>query len=314
LRTVGSALRLAALAGALLAPCAAQAARYVGIDADVRFEMLEGERGRARLHLLGASVRETIADSRGDRLILFGMVEARDDLSEVMLHELYARHKGPLGAWAVTVGRFRLPYGLMTDFDASRLLYGTPHETMLGMESDNGAMLSVARGAVNGAVSLTQGYGHHHPPRLPGHGIAMARVGVTPGETEEVSFGLSAAYGRTAHAHDAEMTTRRALVGADATFYAGRWLGRVEASAGRIDGRTTSAGFVALDAALAPGLDLNLAASAILNGPMSADEYFAGLTWRPRWLNVRGGYRHGGVDEGRHEVTLQAYRLFALGS
>lgn len=324
MKTAGSVLRLLALA-ALLAPCGARGARNISLDADVRLNLREGERGEALLHRMGASLRETLADRRGDRLILFGLVEAERDLSEIMLHELYARYKGPLGARGVSVGRFRMPYGLLYDFDPSRFLYETPHEALLGVEADNGVMLSGLSGALDYAFALTQGYGHHHRPDFPGHGLAVARVGVTPGETEEISLGLSGAYGKTAHEHNRDLAVRRALVGADATLYLGRWLGRMELGAGRVAGRAMSAGFAAFDFALLPGLDLNLAASVVHHASVTAETWFAGFTFRPRRVTIRGGYRyagsgelagsggHAGSGEARHAVTLQVYRLFSFG-
>lgn len=310
MKTAGSVLRLIVLA-ALLAPCGARAARNIALEADARFHLRERERGEAQLHLLGVSLRETFADSRGDRLILFGALEAERDFSELMLHELYAQHKGPLGSWDLALGRFRLPYGLLYDFDATTLLYEMPQELLLGMESDNGIMLSGTSGALDYALSFTQGYGHHHRPGFPGHGFAVARVGVTPGETEEISIGLSGVYGRSSGEHDRDMTVRRGLVGADATLYLGRWLGRIELSAGRVAGHSISAGFAGFDFALLPGLDLNLAANVVRHGSETADAWFAGFTCRPRWFTIRGGYQYAGSDGARHEVTFQLYRLFS---
>ncbi len=279
------------------------------IDARLRFEG-RGEH-EAELHLLGLSLRHTFADSRGDRLSFFGLARAEQDLSEVMLHELYLRYKGPLGAWDLTAGRFRLPYGLMNSFDAATLLYDMPHEILLGMDSDNGVLLSGAAGPVDYAASLTQGYGHH-APGFPGHGIVTVRLGIMPGETEEISVGISGAYGRSSTVHDGEPALKRALAGTDATLYLGRWLTRLEMDIGTVGGSPILACFAGLDYALTQGIDLNISASIMRFHSITASTWFAGATRRFRWFTVRGGYRYEDTNDS-HEFTIQAYYLFTRG-
>jgi hypothetical protein len=311
LKTAASCLRSLVAAALLFASGGAGAAGNVSFEADGRLRLAEGAEREAELHLLGLSLRHAFADSKGDRLILAGLARAESDLSEITLHELYARYKGPLGSWDLTAGRFRLPYGLMYSFDPATLLYNTPHMDLLGMDSDNGAMLSGLVGPFDYALSFTQGYGHHAPD-FPGHGIAMARLGIIPGETEEVSIGFSGAYGRTLAEHDGDETIERAIAGADATLYLGRWLSRLELSGGRVDGQEILAGFAGLDYALLSGLDLNLAANVVRHGSETADTWFAGITCRPRWITIRGGYQYEGTGDS-HEFTIQAYYMFSRG-
>jgi hypothetical protein len=295
----------------LAAPAAAYGTGNVSAEIDGRLRFEEAEEFDAELHLLGLSLRHTFADSKGDRLTLFSLVRAESDLSEVMLHELYARYKGPLGAWDLTAGRFRLPYGLMYSFDAATLLYDTPHDALFGMDSDNGVMLSGIRGPVDYAVSLTQGYGHH-TPEFPGHGVAMVRLGIMPGETEEFSVGISGAYGKSSTMHDVDSVLERALAGADATLYLGQWLSRLEIDIGKVAGEQILAGFAGLDYALMPRIDINLSASVIRYDSLTASSWFAGMTWRTRWLTVRGGYSYD-EPENSHRFAIQAYYLFSRG-
>lgn len=295
----------------LLAPVGAYGSGKISAEIDARLRLEERGELDAEVHLLGLSLRHTFADRKGDRLALFGLVRAEQDLSEVMLHELYARYKGPLGAWDLTVGRFRLPYGLMYGFDAATLLYETPHEMLLGMDSDNGALLSGAAGPIDYAASITQGYGHHAPD-FPGHGIVLVRLGILPGETEEISIGISGAYGTSRAAHDGESVLERALAGADATLYLGPWLSRLEMDIGTVGGMTILAGFAGLDYAPAPGIDLNLSANIVRLDTRTTGTWFAGITWRSRWFTIRGGYRYDNPNDS-HRFTIQAYYLFSRG-
>lgn len=308
---------------ALILPAPAFASWNLSADGDFRYEWKDWEHSKADIHRIGASARKTFADSRGDRFIFFGLVEAEDNFDEVMAHELYGQYKGPMGAWNVTAGRFGLPWGLLTGFSASRLLYDMPHDRLLGMDVDSGVKVSGVVGALDYGISFTQGYGPHHTPHDLGHGLAVARIGFIPGDTDEISLGLSAAWGRSIMAHeeaddpdmadmDTDQALHRALGGADATLYLGRWLARIEVASGRVDHRSLTTGFAALDYALLPKLDLNLAANVAWHGSDYEDAWFVGFTGNPPWFTIRGGYSYAEHSASRHKVTLQLYRLFSL--
>lgn len=296
----------------------------LSVDGDARYRWVEGEDDDADIHRVGASARKTFSDSRGDRLIFLVLVEAEDNFSEVSAHELYAQYKGPLGVWNVFTGRFGLPWGLLPGFSASRLLYDMPHDALLGMDVDSGAKVSGVAGAMDYAFSITQGYGPHDTPHDMGHGLGVARIGYSPGDTEEMSLGVSAAWGRSIIPHDGgshgdmddvgidkDRAVSRALGGVDATWYLGRWLARIEAGSGRVDHRSLTTGFAALDYALLPRLDLNLAVTSEWHGSKYEDAWFVGVTANPPGFTIRGGYRYEGHNESRHELILQVYRLFS---
>lgn len=320
---------LIVLAGLCLAlPSQAPASWNLSADVDARYRWEDWEHSEANLHLVGASVRKTFADSLGDRFIFFGLVEAEDNFDEIVAHELYGQYKGPLGAWNVTAGRFGLPWGLLPGFSASRLLYDMPHDRLLGMDVDSGLKASGVVGSLDYGFSFTQGYGPHHTPHDMGYGLAVGRVGFTPGDTDEISLGLSAAWGRSLLAHDeddrpkmtemTEMTEKdadrdvlRALGGVDATLYLGRFLGRIEVAGGRVDHRALTTAFAALDYALLPKLDLNLAVNTAWHGSDYEDAWFVGFTGNPPWFTIRGGYTYADESDARHTVTLQIYRLFS---
>ena len=196
-----------------------------------------------------------------------------------------------------------------------------PYDRLLGMDVDSGLKISGVMGAVDYGLSVTQGYGPHNTPQDIGHGLAVGRVGFTPGDTDEISLGLSAAWGRSLISHDEDASDMvgmnkdrevlRALGGVDATLYLGRFLGRIEVATGRVDHQPLATTFAALDYALLPKLDLNLAVNTAWHGSNSEDVWFAGLTGNLPWFTMRGGYRYAGESDARHTVTLQVYRLFS---
>ena len=293
----------------------------LSVDGDARSRFGSSEDHEMDIHLAGVSVRKTFSDHLGDRFTIFGLMEAEDNFSEVMLHEGYGQYKGPLGAWNITAGRFGLPWGLLPGFSASRLLYDTPHDRLLGMDVDSGIKVSGVLGALDYGLSITQGYGPHHTPHDRGYGLGVARIGFTPGYTEEFSVGASAAWGRSVVAHDNDNhagmmdeddAVLRALAGLDATLYLGRWLGRIEIGAGRVDHANMATAFTAVDFALLPKIDLNFSVNVVRYESEHQDEWFVGFTGKPTWFTLRGGYRYAGYNKPQHEVILQIYRLFSF--
>jgi len=289
-----------------------RASWYVAADADLRYGLEEWRRHHAEVHVAGVSARKTFADAGGDRLILFGLAEAEDNFSMLGVHEAYGRLKGPMGVWNVTLGRFTLPYGLLGGFSTSRLLYSTAYQLVIGFDADNGIMVSGTNGMLDYALSVTQGFGAHHLPALSAHGLALARIGLTMGEGEEIQAGVSGLFGNTSHSHDRDMKSRRFGGGADITAYIARALLRMEVNAGMVDGKPLGAVFAGLDVALTARLDLNCAMTVSRLGRENSDAWFLGMTFKPKWLTIRGGYRYAYFSLPRHTVTLQAYRLFSF--
>jgi hypothetical protein len=283
----------------------------VSADADLRYYLSDWREHDPHVHVLGASVRKTFSDGTGDRLILFGLAEAGHNFSEFMVHELYARLKGPMGAWNITLGRFGLPYGLLTSFSTSRLLYQSITETVLGIDADNGIMVSGTLGAFDYGIAGTQGLGAHGMPQFPGHGLVTGRGGITLGDAEEFAFGLSGAYGKTAHGGHSDIVHERALVGIDATVSLGRTISRVEVSGGVVDRELYAAGFAGVDIAVLPGMDLTIATQ-LVAGNEYRDAWFLGLSKRFPWFTMRGGYTYGYFGPVHHKISVQAYRLFSL--
>jgi hypothetical protein len=305
-------LKLEALAALILiAAAGAGATLNLSADGDIRYRLSPGPVQDGGVEVVGVSVRKTFADTKGDRLTLFGLVEAYDNFSEVMVHELYARYKGPLGRWNVTGGRFGLPWGLLTNFSTTRLLYDLGHERLLGFDADNGVMVSGVVGSFDYAAALTQGYGAHHQPELKGVGLGSGRLGVTLGEGAEWSVGVSGVYGLTAHEHSQEMFVKRAVGGVDATAALGRYTARAELGVGTIDAHGIVAGGAAVDIALLGRLELNFALRGEHGAHGAQGRLFSGVTVKPSWFTLRGGYEYGYNEEPRHQVAFQLYRQFA---
>ncbi len=290
----------------------AQSSWNLSTDLDARLTDSDREEARGDIHIFGLSLRKTIADNDGDRLILFALFEAHDDFSERMLHEVYGRYKGPMGKWNLTLGRFGLPFGLLTDFTTSRLLFEslTPH--MIGMDVDSGLMLSGVLGDVEYGLAATQGYGGHMTPDLEGPEVYSGRIGMTFGDSGDVRIGLSALDGKIRSEHHRDHGIDRRIVSADMTIQPGWWTARVEVQAGEIDGHSTRGAFAMTDLAVLPDLDLTIAGRLVRYHQTTEGYGYFGLGYRLPWFTIRGGYTYAHSETDEHIVSLQIYRMLSV--
>jgi hypothetical protein len=181
---------------------------------------------------------------------------------------------------------------------------------MPGFDVDNGVMVSGIIGGVEYGLSLTQGYGHHQMPAATAPTLACARVGIVLGDAEEYVLGMSSSWGDTrmeGHHGDA---ARQAGAGLDATATIGRAIMRAELTVGRQERHHLAAAFGATDYAILPRLDVTVAGSLVTHGTETTGTGYAGLTAKPSWFTIRGGYSY--ADTNAHTVFIQLYRLFSV--
>jgi hypothetical protein len=295
-----------------LIPAKLHASWSFSADADLRSNWSSADKLSAEVHAAGLSIRKSFADNSGDRYIISGLFEAENNFSEFMIHELYFRYKGPMGLWNITAGRIGIPYGLLTSFSTTRHIFEKPIEEIIGFDADNGIMFSGVAGIFDYGFSLTQGYGAHRMPEFPGEGFGAGRVGVTLGEAEEYSIGVSVSGGRTSADHMDHSAITRITGGLDATLNIGQSIIRTEVNAGIIDKHRVVSGYGLLDYTLHRRLDLSAGIRVIYSHNVTDGALFAGLSFNPPWFNLRGGYIYEHSDKQKHSISLQLYRLFSF--
>lgn len=281
-------------------------------DADVRSHWVYPRDFSGEIHAAGLSVRKSIADNSGDRYIISALFEAEKNFSELMFHELYFRYKGPMGLWNITVGRIGIPYGLLTSFSTTRHLFEKPIEESLGFDADNGIMFSGVAGIFDYGVSLTQGYGIHRVPSFPGEGFGAGRVGITLGEAEEYSIGISIGAGRTETSHMEHSSITRITGGMDATLNLAQSVIRTEVNAGIVDKHKFVNGYNLIDYTLHQRLDLSTGLKLLYSHNDISGALFAGFSFKPPWFNFKGGYIYDFKGKQKHHISLQLYRVFSF--
>jgi hypothetical protein len=282
-------------------------------DGDVRITADDHNDIELKLYAAGISLRKVLSDSMGDRFIFFGLLEGHDNLSDLMLHELYATYKGPMGKWNVTAGRFGLPFGLITNYTTSRVMYDSLYPQILRMEIDNGVKVTGVIGDVDYGLSVTLGQGPHDAPELPGENLVSGRIGLTRGDSGEISFGVSSAAGRTRMTHHTgipHMRHKLLLVAFDVTYEPGHWITRMEFQAGEINNRNVFGGFGMIDYAVFPRWNMNAAANIAYSDRSTSGYGYIGAEYTGSMFTFRGGYKYDySNDQEGHVLSFQIYRL-----
>lgn len=299
----------------LYLPCSLSASWNLGLDIDAR--MWISDNFESEIYVAGVSLRRIISDPLGDRIILFFLAEGYDNLTEWMLHEIYAQYKGPMGRYNVTLGRFGIPYGLNIDFTTSRFLYDDPGKDILGINMDSGVMVHGFTGNIDYGLSMTQGYGAHGTPDFPGKLLITGRLGYIQGDFEDIRMGISFAAGRKnakghmEHDHHHSGSEKIMLLAFDITYDPGHWNTRFEFQFGEKDNDYIAGVFGMLDYALGPRFDLNLSGKAYWSHEHNSACGFIGASYLGSWFTFRGGY----IYETRHRdhsIAFQIYRLFSF--
>lgn len=300
-----------AMVAQLVTP-SAHAMWNVTLDGDARGKVMSSGNGNIEIHAAGLLLRKSIADPTGDRFMLTMLAEAYDSFREIMLHEASLRLKGPMGRWNITGGRFTLPYGLLSSFSTTRLLFSTWYDELFGFDVDNGILVSGIKGDVDYGIALTQGLGPHHRFSLEKQAVLSGRIGYTLGDAAEYIFGVSVVHGNFSGMRGTEILHPISGLGLDATVTNGPLTLRISIDGGTKDDSAYLRGFLFTQYGINRYVDIDLgtkrgkskhnATSAVL---------YAGCTTRNRFLTIRGGYTYGLNAKEEHLFSIQLYRLFS---
>ncbi len=264
---------------------------------------------------LTGSVRQVFSDKKGDRLILYGQVEIEENFSMYMLHQLYARYKGPMGKWNITLGRVLLPWGLRTSWSPERLPYSSPYKLTKILTADNGVMISGTVGVLEYGLAVTQGYGMGEIHDFPGEGLATGRIAISPLISGDLTVGLSGSAGTSyrstmGHGHHAQPVEH--ISGAlDLTAFIGRGTVRLEAGADKTERFLEKRGFLELEHQLLPKLSLLAAGNVYSVHEEWQGTLYGGVSTKLKSVTIRGGYEYA-YKKNTQKITLQLYRQFSF--
>jgi len=196
--------------------------------------------GEEDLNLHGAFVnlRHVISDAKGDRYIFVAQLDANDNMNEFEAYQVYAQLKGSLGGANLRAGRYILPFGLLANLDTERQLLQTQESIALGIKLDTGIQVFGFAGALDYALSVSQGTGTLDDQDS--NKLLVARIGI---QQEESRWGLSYLDGRI-NTDDSDFfqqgNSEKQRLAIDAELDLFPWVLRIQLDAGKDDGRSVS--------------------------------------------------------------------------
>ena len=231
-------------------------------DLDSRYENTDFEDGEAKVEALGLSLKKVFADDKGDRIILFTLLDAMDNFREVMVDQAYVQYKGPMGKWNIILGRYIVPFGLLPNYSTKRLLIKTLEYDTLGLNSDSGLQVSGVIQDFDYAFSLSQGTGTNRWADIDNEPVVSFRLGRQGADFEDVRVGLSGFWGRVmpdkTHGELGPAAYKK-LLAIDLIKYQGPMVARAEITVGEEDDKFLNGAFLGADYAILPKTDLNFA-------------------------------------------------------
>lgn len=256
----------------------------------------------------GFSLKEIFPDDEGDRLICFFRLESENNFSGTFIDQAYAQYKGPLGKWNIALGRFILPFGLLTSFDTEWLLVKTQEYRTISIKNDSGAKLFGTLDDFQYALSITQGVGTEKWLDIDSDKIISLRLGYEGTDFEDLKFGVSFLIGNVAISGN---NVYKKLVALDMTKYIDQITARFEICSGQENGQNLYSTFTEAEFRVLPLLDLNLA-----HNFFSSNNYYHSITMGVSYNTpvygfiARAAYKNTFGGESKNEIFIQIYKLF----
>lgn len=290
-----------------------QATLFFTGDLDLRYKNIDFNKNEFELYVAGISLRKVFADKMGDRIILFLLAETMHNFDETMIDQGYFQYKGPLGKWNIILGRYRLPYGLLSNYSTERLLITTVENETIGFSSDNGLQLSGTIKNFDYAISLSQGVGQvFRQIDIDNNGMISFRVGYQGIDFEDFRIGLSGLIGKIIQEAPNDVLNKK-LLGVDIIKYSGPLVFRSEFSLGKEAEKNLLGVFSGIDYAMLSKIDLNTGYALVKNDENKKRHSLnIGLTY-----NIFPGFQIRiakkipvRIKEEVDELSIQAYYVF----
>lgn len=277
------------------------------LEASLQNRNTDLKENKLTLNKAGIGVKKIIGDDKGDRLYLFFKGEAEDNFIEKNIEQLYAKYKGPMGRWNVTLGRSLVPFGLMTEYDSEWLILKTQEVKTIGFKNDDGIKISGFWGSIDYEFFLSSGKGIDN--RGPGDiNIAVIKTSYKGGDVEDLKIGFS-------FLQQEVSDIKKSLAGIDLIKYKGLLISRSEIVIGEEEGKDVLSVFAGIDFSVLPKVDLN-AAYNYFDADYDEKSVFLGITYNTPIYGIvlRAGnkyYINDYTGDDKNEIFLQIYKYYS---
>ncbi len=287
---------------------------YTNLETDIRYYIYENKRDNYFLDNIRFSVRKNIADKKADRFTLFLLIHENDMFSNIKVKDSFIKYKGPMGRWNITFGRFGIPYGLKYYYSTDALPFSTVEDYTVGMDNDNGIMVSGVTRFIDYALSVTHGYNSGNLYGYPLNGLITGRIGTQFGIASEFTIGLSSLISYSSDKCYYKERISKYLAGIDCIAYISRAILRAEVSGGFENERKIAIGFLGMDYSIHPKFEINFTGSLIYNmhNKKYNDKEYFGVSYQGKHFTIRGGCQYEYYKEKQINIIFQLYKLFSF--
>lgn len=283
-------------------------ASQVDIEGSLVYMHSDNEGDNLSLEKASISMRETLSDEQGDRLHLFFKLESEDNFNETHIDQLYAKYKGPMGRWNITLGRSFIPFGLITDYDSEMLLVETQEKKTIGYKGDDGIKLSGFWKSMDYELLFSPGKWMPNDYKDRNDKMFSAKISFKGEELEDPKFGFSFLSGDF-------QGVKKDLFSIDFTQYYGLLVSRNEVVFGKQDKDDLLSIFSGIDYGLLPSVDLNVAYSHF-KADYEENSAFLGITYNSPFYGLvfRAGNTHyfkNNTGDNNNELRIQIYKSYS---
>lgn len=283
-------------------------AAQVDIEGSLEYMHSDNEGDNLSLEKASISIRETLSDEQGDRLHLFFKLESEDNFNETHIDQLYAKYKGPMGRWNITLGRSLIPFGLITDYDSEMLLVQTQEKETIGYKSDDGIKLSGFWKSMDYELLVSPGKWMPNDYKDRNDKMFSAKISFKGEDLEDPKFGFSFLTGDF-------QGVEKDLFSIDVTKYYGLLVSRNEVVFGKQDKDDLLSIFSGVDYSLLPSVDLNVAYS-YFKADYEENSAFLGITYNSPFYGLvfRAGNTHyfkNNTGDNKNEFRIQIYKSYS---
>jgi hypothetical protein len=266
------------------------------------------EQNYTSINIVGLGLKQIISDDKGDRLQLFLKTEAEDNFKEINISQLYAKYKGPMGKWNLTLGRSIIPFGLITDYDSEFLILKTQEKKTIGFKTTDGLKLSGFWKQIDYEMLISPGKWSEHSNKISEDKMASLKLSHKGYDVEDWQLGFSFLTGEFADIN-------KSLVGIDVTKYHGLLVSRNEFVVGRETGEYLYSVFAGIDYSVLPAVDMNMAYT-FLKKEYKEHTALLGFSYNTPFYGfmLRAGNKYTFKDntgEDTNEIFIQIYNRFS---
>jgi hypothetical protein len=283
-------------------------ALQIDLEGSMQYQNTDFKQNNTSINMVGLGLRKIISDKKGDRLQLFLKTEAEDNFEEINLSQIYAKYKGPMGKWNLTLGRSLIPFGLITDFDSEFLILKTQEKKTVGFKTTDGLKLSGFWKNIDYEMLVSPGKWSEHSNKISEDKMIAFKLSHKGFDVEDWQFGVSFLTGEFAD-------TDKSLASVDIIKFKGLLVSRNEFAIGKAEDEYLYSVFAGIDYSVLPAVDLNLAYT-FFKTEFTENTALLGFSYNTPVYGfmLRAGNKYTFKDdtgEDKNEIFIQIYNRFS---